>query len=813
MTITPEQIQQLTADVDIVHQIVHGDTTKTVQTASGPVRSLAKLVADNQSNINAAVDAMHTVLTGTTDPASDLGRDGDFYVKTVSGAPTFIYGPKSSGAWPSAVSMIGAQGPQGAGFPWVSVKQSPYNAVGDGVNDDTAEIQAALNSGTKIVFLPAGTYKVTTPLTVPVNVSLIGEGTSLSILDFSASTTVTGGGSHIKTAGSTWTALPDLSVNVTKNDRVLVFASTPSVARGDILCLYNPTLSSFTAYRTYYRAGEMVRVASVSGTSVTIQGSLCDDYLASAIDVYKLTTISSHTMKDFWLKGWASTVTQTTGIILNQCVDTIIDNVKITGCSYAQLATTQCLSVAFRDCHFEEDFVESFAGDYGLVIGNSTDVKVHGGYFAASRHAIAIGGGDAVCNVPDRYINVSDATIVTSGGASAADIHGAAEYITYDNCLIDGGIKPSGDFIKVTNCHIKGRAETGADEPFSISELRGFNYFIANNTIENEYVPSSRGMFINVGGNTSDFGVETVKGGSMVIKDNVFISQLAATSSNAAPIKICNRGYVGTEEVNVHINGNVLRMLEGVSLARCEISVLATGAKPYDVIEFNNNHFHGAGGLFVRNTTLPEYAANTVICCGNVVHASAQSAHNIGNVRDLITFKNNTSTDNMLYGALLQGRSGTNVNTVHATGNTFRNNNRAYAAAATSDTGLGIWYADNVICHDNVVGNHNEYLTVASNAGFTTGETITGALSGATAVVKGTQSTTRLMIERTRTGTFVAETITGATSGQTTTTSATAYTSPNGYVFNTITTAWRGANVEMRGLADSVTSVTTSNTI
>lgn len=50
----------------------------------------------------------------------------------------------------------------------INVKAPPYNAVGDGVNDDTAELQAALdymhtNGGR--VFVPAGVYKITSALT------------------------------------------------------------------------------------------------------------------------------------------------------------------------------------------------------------------------------------------------------------------------------------------------------------------------------------------------------------------------------------------------------------------------------------------------------------------------------------------------------------------------------------------------------------------------------------------------------------------------------------------------------------------------
>lgn len=48
-----------------------------------------------------------------------------------------------------------------------------FGAVGDGVTDDTAAIQAALDSGAKEVFFPLGAYK-TGPLTLPDYAHLVG---------------------------------------------------------------------------------------------------------------------------------------------------------------------------------------------------------------------------------------------------------------------------------------------------------------------------------------------------------------------------------------------------------------------------------------------------------------------------------------------------------------------------------------------------------------------------------------------------------------------------------------------------------------
>lgn len=62
-----------------------------------------------------------------------------------------------------------------------------YGAFGDGT-DQTDELQAALNSGAKDIFIPAGEYFVSTPLDVPDGVNVRGEGVS-TILRMTSTTT------------------------------------------------------------------------------------------------------------------------------------------------------------------------------------------------------------------------------------------------------------------------------------------------------------------------------------------------------------------------------------------------------------------------------------------------------------------------------------------------------------------------------------------------------------------------------------------------------------------------------------------------
>lgn len=66
----------------------------------------------------------------------------------------------------------------------INVKDYPYLAKGDGTTDDTTAVQAAINaSANGAVFFPAGRYRVTASLTLPLEgVRLFGSGNKRSII-------------------------------------------------------------------------------------------------------------------------------------------------------------------------------------------------------------------------------------------------------------------------------------------------------------------------------------------------------------------------------------------------------------------------------------------------------------------------------------------------------------------------------------------------------------------------------------------------------------------------------------------------------
>lgn len=77
----------------------------------------------------------------------------------------------------------------------LSVKSPPYNATGDGVTNDAAAIQAAMNTSAPVIFFPAGDYNLgSTTLNLQAGQTLVGAGIG-SALTFRSRILYTGNGS------------------------------------------------------------------------------------------------------------------------------------------------------------------------------------------------------------------------------------------------------------------------------------------------------------------------------------------------------------------------------------------------------------------------------------------------------------------------------------------------------------------------------------------------------------------------------------------------------------------------------------------
>ena len=197
-------------------------------------------------------------------------------------------------------------------------------------------------------------------------------------------------------------------------------------------------------------------------------------------------------------------------------------------------------------------------------------------------------------------------------------------------------------------------------------------------------------------------------------------------------------------------------------------------------MSLTDNNFYGCGGLYLRNSPTSRYAAKKLVINNNVIEGTYNFLIFAAGVEQYACIKGNHLARARFYPIYVGGESGMNCRHVNVSDNVIVDNMTNMSSTSSTNADIIVNYADYAHVADNSASSMNEYIAVSATTGFLIGETITGSTSGATAKVLDVNAsgTARLMIERTRVGTFTAgETITGSISNSTTTVgSVAAYT-------------------------------------
>lgn len=322
-----------------------------------------------------------------------------------------------------------------------TVSVEAFGAVGNGVTDDTAAIQAAINAvsarGGGVVQLAGKRYCINTQLLLPSYVTLRGAGIGATEL------IQTGNPDYvIKAIGSLGTPVY-LTANAVAGDTTLQMSSTTGLAVDDYLVLcdnyqYNPLDMS-------YVSGEMVQIltkdSSIQVSLYTrVKGGMesSGNYLTLAnANIRKITMVDSPAVEDLTITGDKES---TSGLIaMKYCTQPRVSNVRLRhGGHYGLRLDT--VREGYVDGLIVHDLMDVLADGhvgYAIVLAGANDgVTITNSQFTRVRHGVTTIGG------PDGFSHRVTISNCMAVGTTAAgfDTHAAGDGILFTGCQTYGTI-------------------------------------------------------------------------------------------------------------------------------------------------------------------------------------------------------------------------------------------------------------------------------------------------------------------------------------------------------------------------------------
>jgi hypothetical protein len=356
---------------------------------------------------------------------------------------------------------------------------------------------------------------------------------------------------RVSNTGDDYTALPALTVDVSKGDMNLTFVSAHNLAIGDIICLYDNTDYSWSSFRAPYKKSEFCQVASVvSDTEVLLTSGLYDSYDPTTnvnFGVYKMN------MGTFDIIGSLEVIQGKQGNYYAAKFDRVKDlNIsKIKGYanngSYTAISLHQCYNPRIFGTAIQEK-LSGLTGDYGLAISNCQHVYANG-YFCASRHGITTGGQDGVGAIICRDINL-EGTVKTNGlgNTIALGYHGNIEDAVFKGTIY-GGANISGKNTKIDGTVYADVSGTC----IYASEIRSFQHDLSGCKLIGNAVNPVGGIFNwgQSGASESDY----MEGGLLNLQD---IDINATSAWCGVNIRMRNTNLLVGSERHIRLSGKIV---------------------------------------------------------------------------------------------------------------------------------------------------------------------------------------------------------------------------------------------------------------
>jgi len=509
----------------------------------------------------------------------------------------------------------------------VNVKD--FGAVGDGVADDTAAIQAALAvSGGKTVELGNRVYKIASTLNVPSNVCLQN-----GVLN---GATMANGDTLIEISGTLGLST---GMNTVSNEAgTIVVSDATGISANNYLYLESTTIFGEGATTN----GELIKVKSVVGTTVTPYGRIYDDYLANQ-KFYKPSMANNVLLHNLRLIGGGNGA----------------GHIAVSATLASNVIYSHCISEYFGDRHFQflrcidskavactamhSDTSTGLA--YGFVVGNGChNIAITGCTGSDMRHGVTIGAENGV----DRNVTVSGCSF-SDCTDSAIDAHPQSQYVVFDGNACGCGS---------TEATLDGLVCQGTDCVISNNVVQGF---------------SRVGILIQPANVNSSFCDNAVCVGNSVLRP--------IGSSDVYGISYDNRS--AGSFCRTTISSNIIRTTSSAGNG-IWVEMSTAGNALTGLVINNNNVVTRRVGISVKTNGTKFVRCGSI--CGNSIESLANSTYDaISVVAATVNFIERVMiSGNVIYGGRY-GINNTNGGRIVATSNMIQN----FATAALNGLTAG----------------------------------------------------------------------------------------------------------------------------
>lgn len=330
----------------------------------------------------------------------------------------------------------------------------------------TAAIAAAADAGGGILVFPDGLYTlVTSPLIGATQHNLTFRGSPNAVINYTAATKIGSYRYGLYSAGALvrdnstlrnqilGTSVP-LDANATAGLYSVTVTAPNIVTAGiaaDDYVLVGTTAADYYPYAGSQDTarGEIKRIRSVSGTTVTFDDALYDSYTtANSAFIRKVSFTRNITVQGLTFQGGNTPGDGSQALVLDY-----VDGFRVTDCNFdgADTYSVACeasIRGEIKGCRARDAFYDGVTGSnfYGYYLGDSTQwVRVIGNHSERVRHHTTLashGAGQYYWGTP-RFITVAgnvakDCMGGDSGRSWAYEHHGQGRDVVFDGNVADG---------------------------------------------------------------------------------------------------------------------------------------------------------------------------------------------------------------------------------------------------------------------------------------------------------------------------------------------------------------------------------------